>query len=279
MMGRFAILALLGLTSTTASAGTLTAFSHLEDGIVSIDTDTGLVTVIGGDYTAPLTTALVGMDYDSNGVLWGIAGSPFANVSIGTIDPTTGNYTLIGTDNIGSLSGASFAPDDKLYSRDGGHPTDFVAEISKSDATPTRIANLGVTSTVGFAITTDGLFGYTIDIWTEELLQYDFTLGTTSTIGVTASGVSALAFLGSTLYGTTNFGGTADALISIDTLTGAELTRVNLSSGVFTNISALAAAPTVPVPPTAPVPIPAGGALLLGGLCGLSVWRRLKAPV
>ena len=265
-------LALLPFLATGVQAATFTAYSSLADGIVSIDSDTGTVTTIGGDYTATLTTALSGMAYDSSGVLWGIAGSPFANVSIGTIDPATGDYTLIGTDNVGSLSGAAFGPDDTLYSRDGRSPHDVVASISKTDAVPAYVGSFGVAATVGFAMTPDGLFGYSVNVFTDELLRYDFTLDTTTTIGVTSAGISALAFAGSTLYATTDTG--TDSLISLDAGTGAELTRVALSSGIFTNIRALAA-----VPASAPaIPVPAAGLLLLSALGGLCIRRRGQAP-
>lgn len=269
MFLRFTALAAFALAATSSHAATLTAFSSNVDGIVTIDSDTGAVTIIGGDYSGGLNNTISGLAYDSTGVLWGIAGSAAANISIGTINPTTGNFTLIGTDNIGSLSGAAFRPDDTLYSVDAGHPTDYVAQVSKTNAVPTRIADLGVTTARGFAITQDGLFGYTIDPDTDNLLRYDFVANTVTTVGQTAAGVSALAFLGSTLYATTNSG--ADALITISLLTGAELSRVALSYGAFSDIKALTAGPSSA---SSTVPLPAGGVLLLSGLGGLLFLRR-----
>lgn len=270
MFTRLIAAAALALTASSASAATLTAFSTSEDGLVSIDTDTGAVTVIGGDYSGGLTNTINGLAYDSGGTLWGIAGSPGANVSIGTIDPATGTYSLIGTDNVGSLSGAAFRPDDTLHSIDNGSPTDFIAAISKTDATPTRIANLGVTTAVGLAITGDGLFGYTVDTRNDTLLRFDFTLNSVMAVGTTSADISALAFVGSTLFATTD--NAADALVSIDTLAGAELSRVGLSTGAFSNISALAAAPSGGS--VSAVPVPAGGLLLFSGLGGLFILRR-----
>ena len=137
---------------------------------------------------------------------------------------------------------------------------------------PTYVGSFGVAATVGFAMTPDGLFGYSVNVFTDELLRYDFTLDTTTTIGVTSAGISALAFAGSTLYATTDTG--TDSLISLDAGTGAELTRVALSSGIFTNIRALAA-----VPASAPaIPVPAAGLLLLSALGGLCIRRRGQAP-
>ncbi|WP_375172731.1 VPLPA-CTERM sorting domain-containing protein [Pseudooceanicola sp.] len=275
MMNKIATCALLTLFATGAQAATLTGFSTWEDGLVQIDTATGNVTVIGGTYDPGLTNFIQGLAYDSNGVLWGIAASGSANTSIGTIDPSTGEYTLIGTDNVGTLSGAAFTPDDKLYSINTlGGPTDRIAEINKTNAVPTDLVSTGVRVANGFAISGDGLFGYTIDVDGDNLLRYDFNLNTVTSIGQTTAGISALTFHGSTLYATTDKNdGSTDLLLTIDPLTGLELSRVNLSLGVFANISALAAVPDTPA-----IPIPAGGLLLLSGLGGLCIWRRRVIP-
>ncbi len=94
-----------------------------------------------------------------------------------------------------------------------------------------------------------------------------------TTLGATATSISALAFVGGTLFATT--GDAADALVTLDPLTGAELARVapSSSAGAFIYIRALAATPAPVV--TNPAPIPASGHLLLGGLGGRR--RRLAA--
>ena len=275
-----------------------------ENFVYSIDTETGVATVV-----SPETTGLPSaMGMTSDGTLWG-----FKSGSLGTVDLGTGGFTTLASDGPngtafeiaadGTPYSAPFNADfdtQQLFRFDGGTQTwlPLGSETGVGDAIDTaRGSGAGTAAPFIISLGIVGDKGYGIDLETDTLVEFILADGSVGIVGdvgaVTAgsrsaySGFSALAGADTdadgeldSLFGAVNFWDHDDnpdtptvrlgGLARFDLATGAwELVGTNEGVIYFGMGSAPAA--------TASVPAPASVWLILASLGTLAAVRRKGA--
>lgn len=291
-------------TVSAANAGALLyGIDDSTESLVSIDTATGAVSVIGPiNNTATYDRGYAGLAIDSDGNFYVADTNSFgSDGSLLTIDPTTGVETgrddfRLNTITFGYLMSAiAFDDDDNMFGVVGASIDDFVS-IDESTAVYTLVKSLNEASAGGFSGVTsltygpDGLF-YGIGSQyggasSNMLITIDPTSGDATVIGaigVNSTGTQLAFDENGTLFAITR--GADDRILTLDTLTAAVITNIALGDG-FTpgqganpwEIAGLAFdfSTLGDIDPPNEVPLPAAAWLFIAGTLGFAGAARRK---
>lgn len=180
----------------------------------------------------PIGFAVTGLAIQpGTGTLYGSTGgnAPISPNSIITINKTTGAGKLLGATGLGgSVADLTFTSDGRLYG--WSEDSDDLVTINPKTGVATVVASstLG-TSGSGLAASSTNVLFFTGDGATGDLRTVNRTTGLATVVAtmigpVGGSAINALAFSGSTLYGSRSARGglgSATTLITINTTTGA----------------------------------------------------------
>lgn len=180
----------------------------------------------------PIGFAVTGLAIQpGTGTLYGSTGgnAPVSPNSIITINKTTGAGKLLGATGLGSpVADLTFTSDGKLYG--WSEDTDDLVTINPKTGVATVVANSTLsTSGSGLAASSANVLFFTGNGALGALRTVNRTTGLTTVVATMTgpaggSAINALAFNGSTLYGSrsaSSGSGSATTLITIDTTTGA----------------------------------------------------------
>ncbi len=251
----FVILLTIG-GSSLSNAATVYVGDHLA-GIYSVETDTGVATLVGNS-----GSAMTDIAFDLNGNLWGVTFD-----SLYRIDKNTAASTLVGS--LGSINSANaliFAPDGSLFTAGWNSP--LLYAVNTTTGAATAVGNMGRNSSGDLEFDGNGTMFMASRGATDSIVQVNPNTGAGTLIGNTSFG----QLYGLTYVDDTMFGFTRKNIISINLLNG--------SSSIFRPITGMAGnawgASLLPVevPPSSPVPEPTTLILLNSGLLGLAYFRR-----
>ncbi|WP_428409196.1 DUF6923 family protein [Hyphococcus sp.] len=296
-----AFMTLAGIGAANAAA-VLYGVDDASESIVSINTATGEVTVVGAiNNTVSGARTYEGLAIDSEGNFYvADANSIGADGSLLNIDPATGAETgradfRLNTISFGfRMSAIAFDDADNLFGVVGGATDDFVS-IDEMTAVYTNIKSLNEAEAGGFSGVTsltygpDGLFyGIASQFGgsSNNLVKIDPTTGDTTVIGnigVNSTGTQLAFDENGTLFAITR--GADDRILTLDPLTAAVITNIALGDG-FTQgeganpweIAGLAFdfSTLGEVDPPSDVPLPAAAWLFLAGIAGVAKASRRK---
>jgi hypothetical protein len=186
----------------------------------------------------PIGFAVTGMAVDpQTGTLYGVTGAndPASPSFLITINPTTGAGTIVGDELPSTKYGAAditFTSDGTLYG--WSEDSDELVTINKTTGAATVVGpNTIGTYGSGLAASSSNILFLTGDGDQGDLTTVNRTTGAATTVG-TLNGandeaINALAFNGSTLYG-------SSVVICCNTSTTTELITINTSTGAITVI-------------------------------------------
>ena len=188
--------------------------------LLSIDPSNGASSPIGSVVSSGTFGALA---FRSDGELFGGRG-----FELFSINPDTGEGTLVGNSSIGTLNGFSFRDDDTLFAVSN----DVLYTIDTDTGSANLIGALGLSQIEGIAFDSSGtLFGIGGNSF--QLVTIDPSSGAATQVAGTSRNLSALTFDNSdTLFAIDAFNGdlvTLDPLTGEDTLVGS----VGPGGGIF----------------------------------------------
>lgn len=236
-----------GLMVPTAATATPILFATTggtDSALYSIDVGTGTTTLVG----LTGTDRMSGLDFDSSGVLYGIAGGSAGPASLYTVNTSTGSTTLVGA--VGGIQGAdglAFDAADTLYA--GGW--DGAGRLlTLNPATGGILTNIAMSGSGNDFVA--GLdFSPTGELWgsrgnasgaTEDIVLINTTTGVHTSIGPNTGIISGIWFdLNGTLYAISTTGN----VLTINTTTGVQTVLFNTGVG---RLSGLTGVPAVPEP-------------------------------
>ncbi len=255
---------LLASTASAQSTGTIWGLSSdfsAGNALYTIDSTTGVAT-LQVTLTGTVGTSLVGLEY-LNGVFYGTDVFDGNSFTFGSIDPTTGAYTVI-NDQAGSLNWHALAGDadvNLLYTvdQDDGNQLKSVT----TGGVVTAIGGSGGPDMRGLAFDNDSDILYGID-GNGSLYTIDTGTGISALVGSTGvpGGQPGLAYddLADILYLND---GAGQSLYTVDTTTGAAtLVGGNAAGAVIDGLAFV------------PVPEPTSLGLILGGVAFAGLRRR-----
>jgi WD40 repeat protein len=215
---------------------------------------------------------VTGMAFHPNtGVLYATTGAEIDPPALITINPATGAGTLVGQNTNGPIADITFRADGTLFG--WTEDTDDLVTVNLASGIETVVGDSGIgTAGSGIAFSPGGVLFFTGNNSDGALRTVNTTTGLT-TIVVTMTGgpppsrVNALAFSpGGVLYGSVKQS-PGDALVTIDTVTGAVTTIGALPPGIDAIAFGPSAGPCQRPAPQQQQPIPTlsqWGVVLLG---------------
>lgn len=261
------------VAATSAWAGPIGFSITGADDLVRVDLGTGEVTTVG---SLGVSGDFEGLDFSPDGTLFA---SDDTNADLYTIDPTTGEASLVGSFGFGQAetqnTGLAFRDDGTLFMvvddfDDGTTDQDNLYTVDTTTGLATLVGTLFGTpfaddpEITSIAFASDGTL-FAVDRDLDALLTVNPLTAEVSLVGTLGaladSGQQGLDFFGDTLFLMSE---NPEAIFTVDTTTGAAALSANLQTpGLSLESLAIRV-----------IPAPGTVALLAFGLAGLGLARR-----
>jgi hypothetical protein len=233
--------------------------ADLQDDFGTLDLSTGAFTQIG-TLNLPAGDAIYGMGFGADGNLYGLDSDPDAN--LWQINPATAAVTEVGT-TAQSAAGATTDAAGQMFALSQDINANYFT-LTPPSTTTNVVGPVGFSAAGLAAVTPDGsAFYVTAQSNTspyDDLISVNVSTGAVNDLGSTGYTPDAGLFVDGTLYG---FDTTSNAIVTLDTTTGAATYVATYDLPDDENIVAAAMPAAVPEPASIAV-LAFGGVALLG---------------